>query len=283
MVPKLIIHGGCGLMESPDFTFKQYEKALKKIITDTYPVLVKRGAREAVLHVIRIMEDNPLFNAGYGSRLQRDGRVRMSAAIIDSVTKRFSGVINICNVRHPIDVANSLSNKRHTVLGGRGATEYARRYLMEYFSPLAPHRLKEYRAKLKGETGTVGAVALDARGRICAGTSTGGIGYETPGRVSDSATVAGTYASDVCGVSCTGKGESIVNQAVAAKIVARVEDGVPLETAVERLVKIARQKRLRFGLISLDKQGDIVVGNGHNTRVLFVKHDGTQVTTFLDK
>ncbi len=283
MIPKLIIHGGAGLVESPEFTERQYEKALKGIIKETYSKLLKKGAREAVLYGVRLLEDNPLFNAGYGSRLQKDGRVRMSAAIMDSVSQKFSGVINVCNVRHPIDVANSLQRKRHTVLGGRGATEYARRQKMEYCSPLAPHRIKEHEERVKGETGTVGVVAIDSRGCICAGTSTGGVGYETPGRVSDSATVAGTYASKVCGVSCTGKGESIVNQAVAAKIVARVEDGVPLNVAVERLFKIARSKKLKFGLISLDAEGNAVVGNGYNSKVLYAKHYGQHIETFLKR
>ncbi|MDP3920675.1 MAG: isoaspartyl peptidase/L-asparaginase [Candidatus Omnitrophota bacterium] len=281
MVPRLIIHGGAGLIESPDFTERQYEKALRKAIKETYSVLLQKGSRQAVLYGIRLLEDDPLFNAGYGSRLQKDGRVRMSAAIMDSVSQKFSGVINICNVRHPIDVADTLSKRRHAVLAGRGATEYARRRKMEYCSPLAPHRLKEHAEKVKGESGTVGIVAVDHKGCICAGTSTGGVGYETPGRVSDSATVAGTYASRVCGVSCTGQGESIVNQAVAAKIVARVEDGVSLASAVQRLVGIARQKKLRIGLISLDCYGNILVGNGYNTKVLYAKHEGTKIDTFL--
>ena len=77
--------------------------------------------------------------------------------------------------------------------------------------------------------GTVGAVALDDKGVVCVGTSTGGIGNETPGRVSDSASVAGTYADQVGGLSCTGKGEHIINQAVAAKVIYRLRDGVPLK------------------------------------------------------
>jgi L-asparaginase len=252
-------------------------------VKETYAALCESNAREAVLFGIRQLEDNALFNAGYGSRLQKDGKVRMSAAIMDSESGKFSGVINICNVKNPIDVAAILSKKRHSVLGGKGATEFARRQKMEYSSPVAPHRLKEHHAKVKSDCGTVGVVALDESGRICVGTSTGGIGYETPGRVSDSATVAGTYASKVCGVSCTGRGESIVNQAVAAKIVARVEDGISLNDAIRGITKKSLQQKLKLGLIALDSNGNIVVGNGYHTMVLYAKHDGSKISTFLSE
>jgi L-asparaginase len=281
--PKLIIHGGAGLVESPDFTEIQYDRALRRVLKTAYETLCKNSAREAVLHSVRLLEDNPLFNAGYGSRLQKDGRVRMSAAIMDSSTGKFSGVINICNVKNPINVADILSRKRHTVLSGRGATEFARRQKMEYVSPIAPHRLKEHRDRVRGDSGTVGVVALDRAGRICVGTSTGGIGYETPGRVSDSATVAGTYASEACGVSCTGRGEGIVNHAVASRIVARVEDGISLDAAIKITMRISHHQKLRFGLIALDSQGHMAVGNGYATKVLFAKCDGMKIETFYSK
>jgi L-asparaginase len=284
MVPKLIIHGGAGLLESPDFTEKDYEEALRIVLKKSYQILLEKGARQSVLHAIRSMESNPIFNAGYGSRIQKDSEVRMSAAIMDSTNSKFTGVINIKNVEHPIDVANSLVKAKHTVLSGDQATEYARKKKFLYFNPIAAHRLKEHLSKIQGESGTVGAVALDERAKICVATSTGGIGYETPGRVSDSATVAGTYASSSCGVSCTGRGEQIVNYALAAKIVTRVEDGIPLGEAVIKIMKQAQSKKrkLRFGLISLDKYGNIIVGNGYETRVLFCSHDGKKIRTFRD-
>ncbi|MBT6843206.1 MAG: asparaginase [Candidatus Melainabacteria bacterium] len=283
MKAKLIIHGGAGLVESPHFTFEQYDESLRSIIQETYKVLLELGARAAVLHGIRLLEDDPIFNAGYGSRLQKDTEVRMSAAIMDSSNGKFSGVINIRNVQHPIDIANTLAKGRHHVLSGDQATEYARRKKYPHFDPIAPHRMQEHVAKLQGETGTVGVVALEASGIICVGTSTGGIGYETPGRVSDSATVAGTYASKFCGVSCTGKGEQIVDNAVAAKIATRVEDGVDLTDAVEKIMKRAKSQKVLMGLISIDKHGNMVVGNGHDTRVLFAMYDGKELKSFLNE
>lgn len=280
MKPKLIIHGGAGLNESPTAGEEDYHKAVYAIARATYHVLGHEGAREAVLYGIRRFESNRIFNAGVGSRLQEDGQARMSAALVDSCSRHFSGVINIRNVRHPIDVADILSLQTHKVLSGDEATEFARKKNINYYDPVTKERLIEHMEGLKGESGTVGIVALDEEGCICAGTSTGGIGLETPGRVSDSATVAGTYASDVAGVSCTGHGEHIVNMAAAARIVAYTEAGLGLGESVERLLKKARQAKARFGLIALDSEGNLVVASTPKVNVLYAKHDGKRIETF---
>lgn len=283
MTPKLIIHGGAGSLEGKAFAYEEYHHSLKRIIIKTYPVLKKSGARQAVLYAIRLLENDPIFNAGTGSKLQKDGQIRMSAAIMSSEDNKFSGVINVSNIKNPIDVANMLANERYTVLAGLGATEYARLHNIKYYNPMTEHRLREYKEQLIGDSGTVGAVALDGKGVICSATSTGGVGFELPGRVGDSATVAGTYASKSAGVSCTGRGEHIVNQAVAARIVSRVEDGMSLEDSVEKMMRDSDQMRYRFGMIALDRAGHMVVGNTKNVDVLFAKHDGEEVETFLKK
>lgn len=279
--PKLIIHGGAGSLEGSEFTAKQYHDALTEIVEDVFPVLGSTNARMAVLHGIRLLESNPIFNAGTGSKIQKDGQIRMSAAVMSAKDNQFSGVINIKSVEHPIDIADLLSTEKYTVLGGNEATEYARIHQMPYYNPMTEHRLREYKNALVGESGTVGVVAMDGDGDICVGTSTGGVGFETPGRIGDSATVAGTYASPYAGVSCTGKGEHIINQAVAARIVTRVEDGLTLGESVDKLMEEANQFKYRFGLIALSKEGEIVVGHTTDTEVLFAYHDGDIVKTFL--
>src|SRR5690606_20778574 len=109
-------------------------------------------------------------------------------------------------------------------------TNFARANGFEKFSTEIPQRREEYNAKLAATgTGTVGCVAIDANRNLAAATSTGGKGFEIPGRISDSATVAGNYVNQHCGVSLTGVGEDIVSGAVAAKIVTRVTDGMSLE------------------------------------------------------
>lgn len=265
------------------FNFKDYHRALTKIIEKTFPVLLESGSREAVLHSIRMMENNPLFNAGKGSKIQKDGQIRMSAAIMGGGDNRFSGVINIKNVKNPIDIANLLRNEKFCVLGGNEATEYARLHRFNYFNPTTEHRLKEYKDELIGEAGTVGCVALDRSGSLCVGTSTGGVGYELPGRISDSATVAGTYASQKCGVSCTGKGEHIVNQAVAARMVTRIEDGQSLSQAADILIRNSNKLNYRFGFICLDRKGNMVVGQTKTVDVLYAHYDGKHLKTFYDE
>ncbi len=281
MRPKVIIHGGSGLLEGHAFSREDYHNALQETIRQTYEVLERTDARRAVIHGIKLLESNPIFNAGTGSRLQKDGQIRMSAAIMSSKDNKFSGVINIRNVEHPIEVANLLSKEKYTVLGGNEATEYARLHNFGFYNPMTEPRLKEYKEALLGESGTVGAVALDAEGTVCAATSTGGIGYELPGRISDSATVAGTYASKYAGVSCTGRGEHIINQAVASRIVTRVEDGMPLQEAVDKLMEEANGYDYRFGIISVDQLGNMIVGGTRNMDVLYAKHDGEKAETFL--
>ncbi|MDG2180771.1 MAG: isoaspartyl peptidase/L-asparaginase [Mariniblastus sp.] len=282
MIPKLIIHGGAGRMEGRGFSDADYCTSLDRIVRQGFSILQEHGARVAVLNAIRLLESDTIFNAGTGSKLQRDGQVRMSAALIDSTDGIFSGVANIRNVEHPIDVADLLRSEDYHVLDGGEAMDFARQKGIPYHNPTTAHRLKEYREGLLGETGTVGAVALDSQGTICAGTSTGGVGFELPGRLGDTATVAGTYASHVAAVSCTGKGEDIVNLAVAARIVTRVQDGIELREAVQKLIDDANEKNCSFGLISLDAAGNFVVGNTQNIRVLYSHNDGQVVKMFSD-
>lgn len=283
MKPKLIVHGGAGLQESTAVKQESYHKALAEIAGDTYIRLENEGARGAVLYGIRRFEGNRIFNAGTGSRLQRDGQARMSAALVDSQSRNFSGVINICNVEHPIDVADILESREHKVLCGDEASEFAWQEKIQYYDPITKERLFEHVEKLRGDSGTVGVVALDEEGRICAGTSTGGIGFETPGRVADSATVAGTFASEVAGVSCTGRGEHIVNLAAAARIVAYMEAGLGLAESVNRLLGKARQAEARFGLIALDCFGNFAVASTARIKVLYAKNDGKRTETFYQR
>jgi L-asparaginase len=101
--------------------------------------------------------------------------------------------------------------------------------------------------------------------------------------VSDSATVAGTYASALAGVSCTGRGEHIVNQAAAARIVTRVEDGLSLQEAVTRTIQEGNALQYAYGLISLDREGRIETGKTDWVDALFYAcHDGNRISTFLD-
>ena len=256
--------------------------SLCKIWEESFDILQKGTAEETVCHAIRMLEDDPIFNAGTGSKLQADGQVRMSSALMDGTNNRFSGVINVQNIRNPIEAAALLSKEENTVLSGAQATEFCRKNGMDDYNPVTQERLEDYKKRCSGEHGTVGTVALDNEGHIFAGTSTGGIGYEIPGRVSDCPTVAGTYASTKAGVSCTGIGEQITQQAAAAKIVTRVEDGMPLHEAVTLTMSESNKFSYLYGLISLDSEGHVEVGKTEALdEVFYAFHDNNRIRTFF--
>lgn len=278
---KIIIHGGFFSESSTDDTMKAAKQAaVKDIVTLAYEYLKGHTAVEAVAYAVSLLEDNPLFNAGMGSQIQSDGKIRMSAAIMDAVTEKMSGVINIEEVKNPIFVAQKLMPYDDRVLGGEGAIKFARQNGFEAYSTETPERRAEYEKKLasKGQ-GTVGCVAIDKDGHIAAATSTGGKGFEMVGRISDSATVAGNYANKFCGVSCTGVGEDIVSNATAAKIVTRVTDGMPVKEAFEKTFKELKSYDGFCGAIAIDHKGNVYHQDSHPTMV-FASYDGEDYEVF---
>ena len=278
---KIIIHGGFFSESSKsDETKRAKQEAMRSIVRDSYDYLKSHSAVDTVVYAVSLLEDNPLFNAGTGSQIQRDGKIRMSAAIIDGETQKMSGVINIEDVRNPVHVAQKLMAFDDRVLGGDGAIAFAEKHGFEKCSVEIPQRRSEYEAKLmaKGH-GTVGCVALDANGKIAAATSTGGKGFEMPGRISDSATVAGNYANAFCGVSTTGVGEDIVSGAVAAKIVTRVSDGFSIGQAFAKTFDELKPFDGFAGAIGIDGQGNIFHQDSHPTMV-FASFDGENMRLF---
>ena len=278
---KVIIHGGFFSESSTNHETKvAKQQALLRIVKDSYAYLQNHSAVETVVYAVSLLEDDELFNAGIGSQIQSDGKIRMSASLMDGETHKMSGVINIEEVKNPIQVAQVLMNVDDRVLGGSGATNFARQHGFEKFSTEIPQRKAEYDAKLASTgTGTVGCVAIDQNGKIAAATSTGGKGFEIPGRISDSATVAGNYANSFCGVSLTGVGEDIVSGAVAAKIVTRVTDGFSLEKAFEKTFDELKPYDGFAGAIAIDKNGNIFHQDSHPSMV-FASFDGENEAVF---
>lgn len=278
---KIIIHGGFFSESSTNLETKiAKQNALIQIVKESYAYLQSHSALETVVFAVSKLEDDPLFNAGIGSQIQSDGKIRMSAALMDGVSMKMSGVINIEAVKNPIQVAEVLMSEEDRVIGGEVSTHYARAHGFEPFSTEIPQRRAEYEAKLEATgTGTVGCVALDAKGAIAVATSTGGKGFEIPGRISDSATVAGNYANADCGVSLTGVGEDIVSGAVAAKIVTRVTDGFSLEKAFEKTFNELKPYDGFAGAIAIDKNGNIFHQDSHPCMV-FASYDGQNIEVF---
>ena len=278
---KIIIHGGF-FSESDQSaeTKTAKQNALKEIVLKSYDYLKTHSALETVAFSVSLLEDDELFNAGIGSQIQSDGVIRMSAALMDAETQKFSGVINIQNVKNPIFVAEKLMTVDDRVLGGNGAKNFATENNFEDFSTEIPQRKKEYEAKLKtGGKGTVGCVAIDQNGKLAVATSTGGKGFEIPGRISDSATVAGNYANKFCAVSCTGVGEDIVSNATSAKIVTRVSDGMSLEKAFEKTFAELKEIDGFAGAIAIDYQGNILHQDSY-PKMVFASFDGENIEVF---
>ncbi|VEP15763.1 Isoaspartyl peptidase/L-asparaginase [Hyella patelloides LEGE 07179] len=296
--PKLIIHGGAGghlQSEEGEIIVRQ---ALHSVVEKIYSMLLDDvSAKEAVVKGCQLLEDKTIFNAGTGSVLQSDGQIRMSASLMDGSKQRFSGVINVSRVKHPIELAQFLQSEEDRVLSDNGAAELLRELNVPIYDPLIDIRLKEWMQERydhfhkqmagviaeqeltlphEARKGTIGVVALDCHGKIAAGTSTGGKGLERIGRVSDSAMPAGNYANDDAGVSCTGVGEDIMDECLAAKVVIRVTDGSTLKKAMTRSMQESQSRNRDLGAIAIAQSGAIAWGKTSEV-LLAAYHDGSQI------
>jgi L-asparaginase len=277
---KIIIHGGFFSESATNHEVKKAkQEALKEIVEAGYKYLASHTALETVVYTVCLLENCELFNAGTGSQIQSDGKIRLSASLMDGKTQRFSGVINIEDVKNPICIAEKLLGYEDKVLSGKGAQTFARENGFDYYNPEIPQRRWEYEKKLSDSIrlGTVGCVALDIHGDLAAATSTGGKGFEIPGRVSDSATAAGNYCNSFAGISCTGVGEDIVSGAVASKIVTRVTDGALLSAAAEKTLDEMKPYDGFAGIIGISANGDMYHADTHPYMVWALHDKQTEV------
>jgi L-asparaginase len=265
IIPKLLIHGGFFSESGTNQEVKKAKQdALAEIATKSFEFLKTHTATQTVVYAVSLLEDCELFNAGIGSQIQSDGIIRLSASLMDGSSKKFSGVINIQDVKNPIQVAEKLAGYDDSVLSDEGALDFARKNGFDFFNPETDQRVSEYHNKLaESRKGTVGCVALDTYGNLAAATSTGGKGFEIPSRVSDSATVAGNFANGKAAVSCTGVGEDIVSVALAASIVTRVSDGFSLKDAVDKSFADLKAIDGFAGIIAVSSSGEIYHSDSH--------------------
>lgn len=257
--PVLVIHGGASSRPFRGERLTVVTESLQRTLEAVFPKL-ERGmsALEAVSLATACLEDDPLYNAGKGSKIQSDGKIRMSASIMDGARRRFAGCVNVEKVKNPVFLAKALLKEKDRVLSGAGAQTYAREIGLKFASPYTKYQKERWLEKKRGKTGTVGAIALDRQGRLAAATSTGGKGFEYPCRVSDSPTTAGNFANEFCAVSATGTGEEIVEQSAASTICAYVDAGMRVDEAVNRVLDRARKFKGEFGVIALDHTGHFV-------------------------
>ena len=249
------------------------------------------GARVSCLsgveEAIKVLEDDPMFNAGYGSVLNRLGEVEMDAAIMDGTGNRLGIVAGIAGVEHPISVARRLLEKGDAVfLAGTGALRFARE---SGFAPpsrdlRSPEQREVWEAIRANEgryppgvdpfTGftmcrpgpsrpgkfpcdTVGCIVMDDQYRIACGTSTGGYAYKPPGRIGDSAVPgAGFWAGTWGAVVCSGKGEAFMELLLARRVEEWLKDGLSPQQAAEKAIEVLQaEKGVIGGVLVLHRDG----------------------------
>lgn len=252
----LILHGGAGNYEAG--AVEAARPFLRELFLESKAILLQQGAVEAVSHAVQRLEDHPDYNAGTGSKIQADGVIRMTACYMDSVRKVFSGVVNIESVKNPILVAKALQQEKFPVLAGISATLYAREKGFISYNPTTDLQLERYRQGISGRCGTVGVCAIDACGIMAMATSTGGVGLETPGRVSDDASPCGGYCSDNLAISATGVGETIVNTAIVPRLCALVDYGLDFQTACAFAEDFFQKHNGDGGWIGVNKSYEIM-------------------------
>jgi beta-aspartyl-peptidase (threonine type) len=275
----IAIHGGAGTLSRKDMTDaqeKEYRAGLDAALDAGYEVLARSGTSlDASIAAVRVLEDNPLFNAGRGAVLDANGEAQLDASLMDGRTLAAGAVTGVKHIKNPIELARLVMDKSpHVMLVGEGAEEFAKLQGVEfvpneYFR--TPIRQQQLERMLRGAQlrpnelvafGTVGAVALDLAGNTAAATSTGGMTGKRWGRVGDSPIIgAGTYANNAsCAVSATGHGEYFIRTVVAHDICAQVEYlKVPLAVAAGNV--LAKMKALggSGGVIAIDPRGEIVM------------------------
>jgi len=271
VIPALIVHGGAGKIAA-----EREEPARQGCLAAALAglrVLAAGGrALDAVQTAVRVLEDDPLFNAGTGSVLSRDETIEVDASIMDGATWRIGAVAAVPDLPDPIAVARAvLDDGEHVLLAGPAAWTFARE---RGFAPARPGamvterartRLAEERLRRAGgpppkeiEGGTVGAAAIDAAGHLAAATSTGGINFKRPGRVGDTPLPGcGTWADDAGGAaSATGDGEQIIRVTLTRMLVERLVVGATAADAARAAIDdLVRRTGGSAGVICVDRAG----------------------------
>lgn len=255
--PALIIHAGAGAFPKDLTRARRIQAQLKKFCDEGFEYLKKHSAVEAASEIARRLEDWPETNAGIGSVLQSDGEARLSASLMDGFKMKFSGVVNIQNIKNPILIARLLQKEKDRILAGEGAFKFAKEKgfkTCDLRTLESVARWKKMRARDK--YGTIGVCALDCYGHLACATSTGGKGMERIGRVSDSCLPAGNFANSYAAISATGIGEDIIEESLASTIANRALDSKNLKKALTQTFAKARKRKRRFAVIALDRNGN---------------------------
>jgi L-asparaginase / beta-aspartyl-peptidase len=267
----LVIHGGAGNLNREVITGQSEIEFLDKLdeALSAGEEILKNGggSLQAVRAAIMIMEDSPLFNAGKGAVFTSQLKIELDASVMDGRTLNAGAIAGVTDIKNPILGAIAvMENSPHVMLAGSGASQFAREQGLEivdnsYFH--TQHRLDDVIRQSQEKHGTVGAVALDMRGDLAAGTSTGGLSNKKSGRIGDSPVIgAGNYANNqTCAISATGHGEFFIRHVVAYDISALMEyRGLTLNEAAD---KVIMNKLVDAGgsggVVAVDKYGNVAM------------------------
>ena len=280
MIPSIVVHGGAGRVDG--HRHERCAEGCASAARAGLAVLAAGGAAlDAVQAAVRVLEDDPEFNAGIGSSLTRDGTIEVDASIMEGRSLRVGAIAAVPALLRPVDLARAvLEDGEHVLLAGEAAWEFAgeRGFVRDAAGTMIVERarksLEDERARRSAAVpappapggGTVGACAIDALGHVAAATSTGGITFKRRGRVGDTPLPGcGTWADDQAGAaSATGHGESIMRVTLARFVVDRLRAGVTAEDAAwAGIDELATRVRGTGGVIVVDAHGRI--GLAHNT------------------
>ncbi len=283
VTPAVVVHGGAGSLDGDDpATAGGAERlaGVTRAAEAAWRILsAGGGALDAVEAAVRLLEDDPTYNAGTGACLTATGEVELDASIMDGETLRCGAVAVVKDVKNPVVLARRVMERSsHVLLAGAGASAFAREMGFPPYdnalliTPAQRARWERLRAAPSAGAsggGTVGAVARDLRGHLAAATSTGGTAMKLPGRVGDTPIVgAGTYADDaLAAVSCTGHGESFIRLTLARQAADLVAGGLGAMGAAQAAVRLLGERvRGEGGLIVVGPDGE--PGFAHNTPVM---------------
>jgi len=284
----LAIHGGAGTIDRSNMTPEKdraYRTGLEQALRAGYEILEGGGSSlDATGAAVRVLEDDPHFNAGRGSVFTSAGTNEMDASIMDGKTLKAGAVGSLKHIKNPISLARLVMEKSlHLMLDCAGAEAFAKANGIElvdqkyFFTKERWDALQKMKAAEKHRTsgvgkipvitdqdrhGTVGAVALDKDGNLAAATSTGGTTNKLPGRIGDTPVIgAGTYANNqTCAVSCTGDGEYFIRAAAAHEVSALMKyRDMTLQDAAQTALDSVKQLGGTGGLIAIDRNGDIAL------------------------
>lgn len=265
--PVLAIHAGAGdhADELRDREQECRDALLEALDAGRQALEAGLDATHAVEAAIVVMENFELFNAGLGSTLCSDGSVEMSAALMRGSDRSAGAVAVVRHTENPIRGARAVLESPHVLLVGQPADDIAARAGVAQKPP--EHFVTErQRARLHAaearaaDRATVGAVCLDADGLLAAGTSTGGIRGQPPGRVGDCPIIgAGTWADTHAAISCTGDGEAFIRSATARQVAALVQQGAPPGDAGAEALRRIAELQFSGGLVAVDGAGHVAL------------------------